>query len=97
MADNLSRRTEESVSILEEAWREYAACKGAPSEMFFDTSPAVQADARKICAGCRVRTECLEWALETEQQYGIFGGLTVRGRKQLQRRRKNTLKLTMRL
>ena len=37
--------------------------------------------AKRICAGCSVRPQCLDWALETRQPAGIFGGLTIRERR----------------
>ena len=37
--------------------------------------------AKRICGGCSVRAECLDWALKTRQPAGIFGGLTIRERR----------------
>lgn len=67
-----------------EPWRERAACLEVPGDIFFpekyDTRTA--AHARRICATCDVSAECLNAALERNEQYGIFAGLTV-----IQRRR----------
>lgn len=38
--------------------------------------PAVQAVKTFYCQGCPVRTECLQWALDTQSDWGIFGGTT---------------------
>ncbi|MET8545225.1 WhiB family transcriptional regulator [Kitasatospora sp. NPDC004799] len=43
--------------------------------------------AKMICAGCPVRTMCLELALERREPYGIVGGLTADERAALHRRR----------
>lgn len=44
-------------------------------------------EARAICNACPERDSCLEWALETNQQYGIWGAQTERERMNLRRRR----------
>ena len=73
-------------------WRRLAACRDEDTDLFFpngETGEALeQAEmAKAICATCPVRVECLEFALTTNQPYGIFGGLTEAERKSLQRRR----------
>lgn len=51
-----------------EAWREQAACRGKDPNTFFpgpsDTTGAL-ARARKLCNGCPVQSECLDYALST--------------------------------
>lgn len=65
------------------AWTEYAACYGIPDDVFYgdDTSRgwlgATQLQvAKRICGGCPVRAECLDWALRTREPWGVFGGFT---------------------
>lgn len=72
-------------------WRDRAACRDEDPELFFPTGttgPALQQiDAAKaICARCPVLSECLAFALETGQDYGIWGGLTPEERRALRRR-----------
>jgi WhiB family redox-sensing transcriptional regulator len=62
-------------------WRSAAACRSADPDLFFpisDSGPAREqtAQAKAICATCRVRRECLAFALRTGQIYGIWGGTT---------------------
>ena len=62
-------------------WRSAAACRSADPELFFPISasgPAREqaAEAKAICAICRVRRECLTFALRTGQLHGIWGGTT---------------------
>ena len=62
-------------------WRSAAACRSADPDLFFPisaTDPATRqiARAKTICAACRVRRECLAFALRTEQVHGIWGGTT---------------------
>lgn len=40
-----------------------------------------------MCAKCPVRQECLEWALETAQDFGVWGGMTERERRALHHRK----------
>jgi WhiB family transcriptional regulator, redox-sensing transcriptional regulator len=75
-------------------WWRLAACKSAPPELFFPISASGAgerdaAQARQICSSCRVRSECLAYALETRQVHGIWGGTTEDERRRLtQRERK---------
>jgi WhiB family redox-sensing transcriptional regulator len=73
-------------------WRAAGACLSADPDLFFpisSTGPAERqiARAKMICAGCRVRPECLDFALSHNQVYGIWGG-TTREDRQRERRRK---------
>ena len=74
-------------------WRESAACRRHDPELFFpigNTGPA-RAEihrAKAICAACPVRAECLAFALETHQDYGIWGGCDEDERRVLRRQRR---------
>ena len=67
-------------------WTTRAACKGTdPDELF--VQGAAQNHAKLICRGCPVRTECLADALDNAIDFGVWGGMTVRERRALRRRR----------
>jgi WhiB family transcriptional regulator, redox-sensing transcriptional regulator len=73
-------------------WRAAGACLSADPDLFFPISSTGTAErqiarAKMICAGCRVRRECLDFALGHDQVYGIWGG-TTREDRQRERRRK---------
>ncbi|MGH8904915.1 MAG: WhiB family transcriptional regulator [Egibacteraceae bacterium] len=73
-------------------WWAQAACSGMPTEDFFpvgSTGAALDriAAAKAICAACPVRVHCLDYALETGQQDGIWGGLSEAERRTERRRR----------
>ena len=73
-------------------WRDDAACHDADPELFFPVGTAgpalVQVDrAKQICAGCTVRTQCLEWALASGQEAGVWGGTSDDERRALRRMR----------
>ncbi|MFP1624275.1 WhiB family transcriptional regulator [Streptomyces sp. 5K101] len=72
-------------------WREYAACRNADPDLFFPIgtgAPAlVQAEAAKlVCERCPVREQCLAWAMENNQESGVWGGLSEDERRSLKRR-----------
>jgi WhiB family transcriptional regulator, redox-sensing transcriptional regulator len=76
-----------------ENWRSSGACRSVDPDLFFplsSTGPAAKqiARAKLICAGCRVRRECLEFALSHAQTYGIWGGTTADERQRDHRRRR---------
>jgi WhiB family transcriptional regulator, redox-sensing transcriptional regulator len=69
----------------EQAWRDRAACKGEPTQIFFATQGQDVRVARSICNNCPVRLECLEWAVDASVQHGIFGGRVPRERRALRK------------
>jgi WhiB family redox-sensing transcriptional regulator len=79
----------EPLLATDEEWRERAACLPLPAVLFFgvdDAETPVERRAREerakqICFECPVQAECLEYALTTREQYGIWGGLTEIERK----------------
>jgi WhiB family redox-sensing transcriptional regulator len=72
-------------------WRDTAACRDSEPNLFFpigSTGPAVdQIEAAKaICTECLVREECLNYALETNQEAGVWGGYAEDERRRLRKR-----------
>jgi WhiB family redox-sensing transcriptional regulator len=71
-------------------WRDRAACRDTTPELFFPigtTGGALdQIDAaRRVCGQCPVTSECLEFALGTNQESGVWGGLTEEERRRLRK------------
>ena len=74
-------------------WRSAGACLSADPDLFFPISSAGPAErqiarAKLICAGCGVRSECLDFALSHDQVYGIWGGTTPEDRQRYRRRKR---------
>ena len=74
-------------------WRSIGACLSADPDLFFPISSVGPAErqiarAKKICAGCAVRRECLEFALSHDPIYGIWGGTTADDRQRERRRKR---------
>jgi WhiB family redox-sensing transcriptional regulator len=61
-------------------WREQAACKGKPLDIFFSANWVEVNAAKAVCESCPVRFECLMWACDHEVKHGVFGGLSSRER-----------------
>jgi WhiB family redox-sensing transcriptional regulator len=68
------------------AWQEDALCAQTDPEAFFPEKGDSTRDAKRICAQCTVRAECLEYALKNDERFGIWGGLSERERRRLRRR-----------
>lgn len=67
-------------------WQPHAACRLVPPEVFFDDTSSLRGRppaatrlrrwrAKQVCASCPVAQQCLEHALETRSDHGVFGGL----------------------
>jgi WhiB family redox-sensing transcriptional regulator len=67
-------------------WRELAACRGADLKVFFPGRGESAGPARRVCAACPVRQQCLDYAITNRISHGIWGGLTERERRALQSR-----------
>jgi WhiB family redox-sensing transcriptional regulator len=68
-------------------WQERANCLGVDPDLFFPERGASTREAKSVCAGCEVRLECLEYALDNGEKFGIWGGLSERERRRLRRQR----------
>jgi WhiB family redox-sensing transcriptional regulator len=64
-------------------WTDAAACRNSEGALFYPADSAERKEdrlerelvAKRICASCGVREECLEAALARHESYGIWGGL----------------------
>jgi WhiB family redox-sensing transcriptional regulator len=66
-------------------WQERALCAQTDPEAFFPEKGGSTREAKRICSGCEVRAECLEYALAHDERFGIWGGLSERERRRLRR------------
>jgi WhiB family transcriptional regulator, redox-sensing transcriptional regulator len=74
-------------------WRHRAACLDLDPELFFPIGVTGRAAeqverAKGVCATCPVSGQCLDWALSTNQDAGVWGGMSEDERRTLQRRRR---------
>ncbi len=71
-------------------WRHRAICKDTDPDLFFPVGTTGQAlvqiaRAKEVCGECPVRTDCLEYAIDTNQDSGIWGGLAEEERRMIRR------------
>jgi WhiB family transcriptional regulator, redox-sensing transcriptional regulator len=74
-------------------WLPEARCIGEDPELFFpvgSSEPALAQvqEAKTVCQRCAVRADCLEWALDTFQDAGVWGGLDEEERRVIRRARR---------
>ena len=72
-------------------WRSRAACLTVDPEIFFpigNTGPAIiqATKAKAVCRDCCVVDVCLQWALDNNQDSGVWGGMSEEERRSLKRR-----------
>jgi WhiB family redox-sensing transcriptional regulator len=67
------------------AWQEQALCAQTDPEAFFPEKGGSTREAKRICVGCEVKGDCLEYALGQDERFGIWGGLSERERRRLKR------------
>jgi WhiB family redox-sensing transcriptional regulator len=78
-------------------WRDQAACQDVSAELFFPvgaSGPALDqiGQAKAVCAGCPVADQCLQFAVTTNQEYGVWGGLDEDERRDVRRRWRRELR-----
>jgi WhiB family redox-sensing transcriptional regulator len=66
------------------SWRDDALCAQVDTgDIFYPPKGASSRDAKRLCGLCEVRQQCLDFALTTEERYGIWGGLSERERRRI--------------
>jgi WhiB family redox-sensing transcriptional regulator len=85
-----SRSLSLSLSTERDDWREHSACRDTDPDLFFPvgtTGPAIEQidTAKSVCQACDAQAACLEYALVTNQDSGIWGGTSEEERRALRR------------
>jgi WhiB family transcriptional regulator, redox-sensing transcriptional regulator len=78
------------------SWWDLAACRSADPELFFPISitgagRAEVTRAKALCARCPIREQCLDYALDSHQVYGVWGGTSEEERRVIAGRRRRDL------
>lgn len=78
-------------------WQERAACREFGSDLFFERDNELRVvrarredAAKKVCASCPVRVDCLRFAMSGPEQFGVWGGTTRRERALRRRHRRRS-------
>jgi WhiB family redox-sensing transcriptional regulator len=71
-------------------WRDFASCRDTDPDLFFPvgtTGPAIEQieNAKAVCRQCDVQSLCLEYALSTNQDSGVWGGTSEEERRKLRK------------
>jgi WhiB family redox-sensing transcriptional regulator len=74
-----------SFLFIDQPWADQALCAQTDPEAFFPEKGGSTRVAKATCAKCFVQAECLDWALSTNERFGIWGGLSERERRALQK------------
>lgn len=80
-----------SLTVASAEWRREAACRDTDPDLFFPvgtTGPAIEQieSAKAVCRSCPAQTLCLEYAIDTNQDSGIWGGTSEDERRQIRKR-----------
>jgi hypothetical protein len=80
--DQFSTRGE-ALLFVDVSWHIDALCAETDPEIFFPEKGGSTRPAKAVCSQCVVRAECLDYALKTQQRFGIYGGVSERARRRL--------------
>ncbi|MFJ8923911.1 WhiB family transcriptional regulator [Streptomyces sp. NPDC102415] len=61
---------------MNDAWREDALCRQTDPALFHPEPGGTTTPAKRTCMACTVRRECLDYAIDTGQHWGIWGGVS---------------------
>lgn len=78
---------DDTTQPLDDNWQDDANCLGVDPDLFFPERGASTREAKEVCRGCVVREQCLEFALQNGEKFGIWGGLSERERRRIRRQR----------
>ncbi len=67
------------------SWQDQALCAQTDPEAFFPEKGGSTREAKRVCASCDVRSDCLEYALANDERFGIWGGMSERERRRLKK------------
>jgi WhiB family redox-sensing transcriptional regulator len=75
----------EAITASDIAWHEQALCAQTGTDFFFPEPGSSAREAKRICGMCESRSACLEYALNNDERFGVWGGLSEKERLRLRR------------
>lgn len=81
LADVISRPDDAD----DQGWQDRALCAQTDPEAFFPERGGSTREAKRVCRACEVKAECLDYALGNGERFGIWGGMSERERRRLER------------
>ncbi len=91
MGDRVARKVAERPDApLDTSWRNVASCRDTDPDLFFPVGTTGLAitqieEAKEVCLGCAAQLQCLEFALRSNQDSGVWGGTSEEERRHLRR------------
>lgn len=87
-----------ALAAANDQWRDHALCRDTDPDLFFPVGTTglalVQVEhAKRVCGQCAVADACLDFALATNQDSGIWGGLSEEERRVIRRKRAAALRV----
>lgn len=70
-------------AFIDQPWADQALCAETDPELFFPENGGSNRVAKETCTKCFVQAECLDYALTTNERFGVWGGLSERERHAL--------------
>lgn len=68
-------------------WRDGGLCQQVDPELFYPEKGGTAEPAKRICSLCDVRLKCLKYALDNNEEFGVWGGLSEKERRALKQRK----------
>jgi WhiB family redox-sensing transcriptional regulator len=75
------------------AFMDLGSCRGLDPDLFFPDRGSTVVPAKAVCTDCIVRDECLDYALDNNERFGVWGGTSERERRRLRRTRRQETKI----
>lgn len=75
----------DSITESDLTWQQSALCAQVGTDFFFPEPGSSVREAKRICQLCDMRAACLEYALQHDERFGVWGGLSEKERLDLRR------------
>jgi WhiB family redox-sensing transcriptional regulator len=69
-------------------WMAAGNCRFEPPSTFFPSDGVGVEIAKRVCADCPVKDQCLEYALQHRIDHGVWGGTSERQRRRILKQRR---------
>lgn len=83
MSEQIDPSPRRETRIYDNGWMEQGNCVDKPPGMFFPSDGVGVEIARRVCADCVVKEECLDYALSNRIDHGVWGGASERERRRM--------------
>lgn len=70
------------------SWKKQGNCLGIDPDLFYPERGVSSVNAKLVCEGCVVSQECLDYAIDNGEKFGIWGGKSERERRTIRRERR---------